>query len=180
MSSKLTCRTPTLVRSRRGQMKQIVWNLATNGLRAMPQGGPSVPGRGFDPAIRRRVLERPRRGRRMRPEDVDGPSSRSTEALPRECLGLAIVTHVTDYKRRDSRQFAAGRARPCSYGCRRGGSHRMTHRPQHRARARRRLPNFWSSTMNVRCGVARDRPTPGGVRGAARREWPRRDRAARA
>jgi len=23
-----------------GQIKQIVWNLATNGLRAMPQGGP--------------------------------------------------------------------------------------------------------------------------------------------
>lgn len=41
---------PVVVEADEGQMKQIVWNLATNGLRAMPSGGRLVLGATWQPA----------------------------------------------------------------------------------------------------------------------------------
>src|SRR5260221_10511896 len=35
--------TPVMYRADEAQIRQIVWNLATNGLRAMPAGGPLPP-----------------------------------------------------------------------------------------------------------------------------------------
>ena len=93
-----------------GQIKQIVWNLATNGLRAMPNGGRL---RLVAPARRRRRRRAHRAGRGHR------HSAREIEALFQPFhgsfakgsgLGLAIVHRiVTDYNGEIRGQLAAGR-----------------------------------------------------------------------
>ena len=82
-----------------GQMKQIVWNLATNGLRAMPQGGRLCLAAAVRARHRRRVLSVRDEGVGMRPEDVDGLFQPFHGSFAKGSgLGLAIVHRiVTDY-----------------------------------------------------------------------------------
>jgi two-component system sensor histidine kinase PilS (NtrC family) len=82
-----------------GQMKQIVWNLATNGLRAMPQGGHLRLAAGFEPATGGVSLSVRDEGVGMRPEEVDGLFQPFHGSFAKGSgLGLAIVHRiVTDY-----------------------------------------------------------------------------------
>ena len=87
-----------------GQIKQIVWNLATNGLRAMPEGGR------LELSARRAIGGR-RAARRCRTRASASRRKRSTGCFSRSTarfakgsgLGLAIVHRiVTDYSGDDS------------------------------------------------------------------------------
>ena len=86
-----------------GQVRQIVWNLATNGLRAMPRGGrasAAVPAAADGRAGARTVVLRSRtRASASRPRISTGSSSRSAARFARGTgLGLAIVHRiVSDY-----------------------------------------------------------------------------------
>jgi two-component system sensor histidine kinase PilS (NtrC family) len=82
-----------------GQMKQIVWNLATNGLRAMPQGGHLRLAAAFEPATGGVSLSVRDEGVGMRPEEVDGLFQPFHGSFAKGSgLGLAIVHRiVTDY-----------------------------------------------------------------------------------
>jgi len=82
-----------------GQVRQIIWNLATNGLRAMPKGGVLRLSAMRDPGSRLAVLSVEDEGVGIPPEEVDtifqpfrGSFGKGTG------LGLAIVHRiVTDY-----------------------------------------------------------------------------------
>ncbi|HET9704969.1 MAG TPA: ATP-binding protein [Vicinamibacterales bacterium] len=94
-------REPVMVDADEGQVRQIIWNLATNGLRAMPKGGTLRLGAYTETtaAIRRTVLSVEDEGVGIPPEEVDtifqpfrGSFGKGTG------LGLAIVHRiVTDY-----------------------------------------------------------------------------------
>jgi len=80
-----------------GQIKQIVWNLATNGLRAMPDGGRlRLIGRTDDEGV---VLVVRDEGVGIPPEDLDGLFQPFHGSFAKGSgLGLAIVHRiVTDY-----------------------------------------------------------------------------------
>jgi two-component system sensor histidine kinase PilS (NtrC family) len=82
-----------------GQMKQIVWNLATNGLRAMPQGGHLRLAARFEVGTGGVSMSVRDEGVGMRPEDVDGLFQPFHGSFAKGSgLGLAIVHRiVTDY-----------------------------------------------------------------------------------
>jgi two-component system sensor histidine kinase PilS (NtrC family) len=84
-----------------GQIRQILWNLATNGLRAMPQGGTLLLGaiEEGEGAERRAVLTVEDEGVGIPPEDVDGIFQPFRGSFGKGTgLGLAIVHRiVTDY-----------------------------------------------------------------------------------
>ena len=82
-----------------GQIKQIVWNLATNGLRAMPDGGQLRLIGAFEPSSEGVVLTVQDEGIGIPPEELDAlfQPFRGTFAKG-SGLGLAIVHRiVTDY-----------------------------------------------------------------------------------
>ncbi len=81
-----------------GQIKQIVWNLATNGLRAMPRGGRLLLGGSLDPAAGV-VLTVKDEGVGIAAEDLDALFQPFHSHFEKGTgLGLAIVHRiVTDY-----------------------------------------------------------------------------------
>jgi signal transduction histidine kinase len=92
---------PVLIDADEGQVRQIIWNLATNGLRAMPERGPLTLSAREELLgdLRTSVLEIEDEGVGIAPEEVDaifqpfrGTFGKGTG------LGLAIVHRiVTDY-----------------------------------------------------------------------------------
>jgi two-component system sensor histidine kinase PilS (NtrC family) len=82
-----------------GQIKQIVWNLATNGLRAMPDGGQLRLAGTMDPASRGVVLTVDDEGLGVPPEELDGLFQPFHGTFAKGSgLGLAIVHRiVSDY-----------------------------------------------------------------------------------
>jgi two-component system sensor histidine kinase PilS (NtrC family) len=82
-----------------GQIKQIIWNLATNGLRAMPSGGRLRLIGAFDRPSDRVVLTVQDEGIGIPPEEVDGLFQPFHWTFAKGSgLGLAIVYRiVTDY-----------------------------------------------------------------------------------
>jgi len=82
-----------------GQIKQIVWNLATNGLRAMPDGGRLRLIAAFEPSSDGVVLTVQDEGIGIPPEDLDGLFQPFHGTFARGSgLGLAIVHRiVSDY-----------------------------------------------------------------------------------
>jgi signal transduction histidine kinase len=86
-----------------GQLRQIVWNLATNGLRAMPNGGQlSLAVRAEGDAGERRgevVIEVRDQGTGIAPEELDGIFQPFRAGFARGTgLGLSIVQRiVADY-----------------------------------------------------------------------------------
>jgi len=92
---------PVMVDADEGQIRQIIWNLATNGVRAMPQGGTlRLSVRNEDTADgRRAVLLVEDEGVGIPPEDVDSIFQPFRGSFGKGTgLGLAIVHRiVTDY-----------------------------------------------------------------------------------
>jgi two-component system, NtrC family, sensor histidine kinase PilS len=82
-----------------GQLKQIVWNLATNGLRAMPQGGRLRLGAAREPPTEGVIITVQDDGTGIPPEQLDGLFQPFHGGFARGSgLGLAIVHRiVTDY-----------------------------------------------------------------------------------
>jgi len=82
-----------------GQIKQIVWNLATNGLRAMPDGGRLRLIAAFEPSSDGVVLTVQDQGVGIAPEDLDGLFQPFHGTFAKGSgLGLAIVHRiVSDY-----------------------------------------------------------------------------------
>ena len=86
-----------------GQLRQIVWNLATNGLRAMPDGGRltlAVSAREAGPQSAGEVIIEVRdEGTGIAPEDLDGIFQPFRAGFARGTgLGLSIVQRiVADY-----------------------------------------------------------------------------------
>jgi two-component system sensor histidine kinase PilS (NtrC family) len=82
-----------------GQMKQIVWNLATNGLRAMPNGGQLRLIGAFEPSSDGVVMTVRDEGVGIPPEDLDGLFQPFHGSFAKGSgLGLAIVHRiVADY-----------------------------------------------------------------------------------
>ena len=82
-----------------GQIKQIVWNLATNGLRAMPDGGRLRLIAAFEPSSDGVVLTVHDQGVGIPPEDLDGLFQPFHGTFAKGSgLGLAIVHRiVSDY-----------------------------------------------------------------------------------
>jgi two-component system, NtrC family, sensor histidine kinase PilS len=82
-----------------GQIKQIVWNLATNGLRAMPNGGQLRLVGAFEPSSEGVVLTVQDEGVGIPPEELDALFQPFHGTFPKGSgLGLAIVHRiVTDY-----------------------------------------------------------------------------------
>jgi two-component system sensor histidine kinase PilS (NtrC family) len=82
-----------------GQIKQIVWNLATNGLRAMPDGGRLRLSGAYEPSSRGVVITVQDEGIGIPPEDLDGLFQPFHGGFAKGSgLGLAIVHRiVTDY-----------------------------------------------------------------------------------
>ncbi|MGB7220775.1 MAG: ATP-binding protein [Vicinamibacterales bacterium] len=82
-----------------GQIKQIVWNLATNGLRAMPEGGRLRLAGALEPASDGVVLTVQDQGIGIPPEELDGLFQPFHGSFAKGSgLGLAIVHRiVTDY-----------------------------------------------------------------------------------
>jgi two-component system sensor histidine kinase PilS (NtrC family) len=94
-----------------GQIKQIVWNLATNGLRAMPNGGRLHLAGTFEPASEGVVLTVSDEGIGIPPEELDALFQPFHGTFAKGSgLGLAIVHRiVSDYSgeiRVSSRQGA--------------------------------------------------------------------------
>ena len=81
------------------QIKQIVWNLATNGLRAMPDGGRLRLAGAFEPASDSLMIVVQDAGIGIAPEDLDGLFQPFHGSFAQGSgLGLAIVHRiVTDY-----------------------------------------------------------------------------------
>ena len=81
-----------------GQLRQIVWNLATNGLRAMPTGGRltlSIKAREAEDGSREVVLAVQDEGTGIAPEDLDGIFQPFRGAFSRGTgLGLSIVRRI--------------------------------------------------------------------------------------
>ena len=82
-----------------GQIKQIVWNLATNGLRAMPDGGRLLLSASLEPALDGVVIAVQDQGIGIAAEDIDGLFQPFHGSFAKGSgLGLAIVHRiVTDY-----------------------------------------------------------------------------------
>jgi two-component system, NtrC family, sensor histidine kinase PilS len=82
-----------------GQIKQIVWNLATNGLRSMPDGGRLKLTGVFEPASEGVVLTVEDQGVGIPPEELDGLFQPFHGSFAKGSgLGLAIVHRiVSDY-----------------------------------------------------------------------------------
>ncbi len=82
-----------------GQIKQIIWNLATNGLRAMPSGGQLRLSGAFDPAGDIVAMTVHDTGIGIPPEEIDGLFQPFHGSFAKGSgLGLAIVHRiVTDY-----------------------------------------------------------------------------------
>ena len=82
-----------------GQIKQIVWNLATNGLRAMPDGGRLMLKAAHEPSDGGVVLTIEDQGVGIAPQDLDGLFQPFHGRFAKGSgLGLAIVHRiVTDY-----------------------------------------------------------------------------------
>ena len=82
-----------------GQIKQIVWNLATNGLRAMPEGGRLRLTGAFEPSSEGVVLTVQDEGIGIPPEELDGLFQPFHGTFAKGSgLGLAIVHRiVADY-----------------------------------------------------------------------------------
>ncbi len=82
-----------------GQIKQIIWNLATNGLRAMPDGGQLRLSGAFEPAADSVAHDRARHGIGIPPEEIDGLFQPFHGSFAKGSgLGLAIVHRiVSDY-----------------------------------------------------------------------------------
>ena len=94
-----------------GQIKQILWNLATNGLRAMPDGGRLLLKASVDPASDGVVITVQDEGIGIPADELDGLFQPFHGTFAKGSgLGLAIVHRiVTDYNgeiRVDSRQGA--------------------------------------------------------------------------
>jgi two-component system, NtrC family, sensor histidine kinase PilS len=94
---------PVIYRADEAQLRQIVWNLATNGLRAMPHGGQlrlrastTAAGRGKGPEV---VLGVDDEGVGIAPEDVDGIFQPFRGGFANGTgLGLSIVHRIaSDY-----------------------------------------------------------------------------------
>jgi signal transduction histidine kinase len=81
------------------QIKQIVWNLATNGIRAMPDGGRLKLVGGFETASESLVITVQDEGIGIAPEELDGLFQPFHGSFAKGSgLGLAIVHRiVTDY-----------------------------------------------------------------------------------
>jgi len=92
---------PVMVDADEGQIRQIIWNLATNGLRAMPGGGTLRLGALHDGAsgTRRAVLVVEDEGVGIPPEEIDAIFQPFRGSFGKGTgLGLAIVHRiVTDY-----------------------------------------------------------------------------------
>ena len=92
---------PVFINADESQIRQIIWNLATNGLRAMPGGGALCISAVHDPAAeaRRAVLRVEDQGVGIAPEDVDSIFQPFRGSFGKGSgLGLAIVHRiVTDY-----------------------------------------------------------------------------------
>ena len=105
-----------------GQIKQIVWNLATNGLRAMPEGGRLRLAAALEAVERRRRADgagrghrHPGRGARQPLPAVPRPLCQRQRPRPGD-----RPSHRQRLQRRDSGQLARREAaRPCPSGCRR-------------------------------------------------------------
>ncbi len=82
-----------------GQIKQIIWNLATNGLRAMPDGGRLRLAAEFEPATAVVVITVQDEGIGIGPDELDGLFQPFHSSFAKGTgLGLAIVHRiVTDY-----------------------------------------------------------------------------------
>src|SRR5204863_9325485 len=82
-----------------GQIKQILWNLATNGLRAMPDGGRLTMSAGADTGSGGVVLSVRDAGVGIPAEEIDGMFQPFHGSFAKGSgLGLAIVHRiVTDY-----------------------------------------------------------------------------------
>jgi signal transduction histidine kinase len=82
-----------------GQITQIVWNLATNGLRAMPQGGRLRLAALVEPSSEGVVLSVSDEGTGIPPEELDGLFQPFHGTFAKGSgLGLAIVHRiVSDY-----------------------------------------------------------------------------------
>jgi two-component system sensor histidine kinase PilS (NtrC family) len=83
-----------------GQMKQILWNLAANGLRAMPDGGRLTLRAGVEPSSDGVVLSVKDEGVGIPPEEIEGLFQPFHGSFAQGSgLGLAIVHRiVTDYR----------------------------------------------------------------------------------
>ena len=92
-------REPLWFEADEGQIKQIVWNLATNGLRAMPEGGRLRLMASIEPSSGGVVLAVQDEGIGIRPEELDGLFQPFHGSFAKGSgLGLAIVHRiVTDY-----------------------------------------------------------------------------------
>src|SRR5262249_797947 len=82
-----------------GQLKQIIWNLATNGLRAMPAGGRLKLPASVDPLSEGILISVQDEGVGIPPEDIEGLFQPFHGSFAKGSgLGLAIVHRiVTDY-----------------------------------------------------------------------------------
>jgi signal transduction histidine kinase len=82
-----------------GQIRQIIWNLATNGLRAMPDGGRLRLTSSMESSSNGIVITVQDEGIGIAPEDLDGLFQPFHGSFTRGSgLGLAIVHRiVTDY-----------------------------------------------------------------------------------
>jgi two-component system sensor histidine kinase PilS (NtrC family) len=82
-----------------GQIKQIIWNLATNGLRAMPKGGRLFLAGAYEPSSAGVVLTVRDEGIGIPPEELDGLFRPFHGTFTQGSgLGLAIVHRiVSDY-----------------------------------------------------------------------------------
>jgi signal transduction histidine kinase len=85
-----------------GQIKQIVWNLATNGLKAMPHGGRLCLVAAHDPDSDTLVISVEDEGIGIPPEEIDGLFQPFHGSFAKGSgLGLAIVHRiVSDYRGR--------------------------------------------------------------------------------
>ena len=118
---------PVQFQADEGQIRQIVWNLATNGLRAMPDGGTLTlavtPPTDDAPFV---VISVADEGVGIAPEEMDGIFQPFRGGFERGTgLGLSIVHRiVSDYSRRGASQLDEGR-----------GHHRVCEIPGRRADA---------------------------------------------
>ena len=164
-------------RPTKNQIKQIVWNLATNGVRAMPDGGRLSLAAARRPDSPRRHHRRRTRASASRRKSSTGCSSRFRAASVKGSgLGLAIVHRiVTDYGGEIQVSSPPGAGAcvsihlPARCGSRRMSATVPEPRPEARTAAATR-PGGRRRAIDAR--AAGDRAAPRGLRGAAGRERP--------